>query len=650
MHDRPRILEFLRTTTDAAADQAMATALPHAAPLLQLEILDMLLDRERDEGLARVPELYDRLTEAGQARVVAGCAKLFPALRGAIRSPDTQTRANALAIVRRTATPRLAWLASLAIHDGAAKIRAEAAETLRRMTEIHLEAAGNTEQEIGGNDPGHEAEGDREGSPSQRCTTEEREFLLTALREALAGFESHHRPEVLEAAMWLADALDDALFQGATLLRGKLTHAMLEIIGDRLRPEMAPFVYVALAHAPLRRRIVALLASCRDTAFFVAFIRRSWLGLDPDIRRHLATVRSLEWLASGFEAAFALPPDVSALVPRWLLDLGIPIEQKIAVLSNLLLVEDELTNRRAAWALTRLHVPAADAALHRAAEHEHAAVRAVARREIEFRRRRAPRLSHALRKDRPAEWARLLDSAGLSESFDDFWQNFERIGPDLAASAGRHAIEFVGGLSVHLRARLMDALPSERVRALRLTLTLGLATHFSSEVFGLCNDPSAEVRAAAMQTLADIGDTTARRILERAVVHDCPSVQARAIEALDTIGAMRSPGILIPLLDGADAHVRGAAVRVLLKLHVPRAAATLVAMLRDRRVEHRCTALWVIDQLHLATLAARVEEMAGNDPDPRIARTARQVLRRLQGARSLEIVPAAVPAEESHTA
>lgn len=639
MQDKPRILEFLRAADDPAADQSLAAALPHVDPLLQLELIDTLLHRDRPEGLAFLPEIFDQLTEAGRSHVVAGSAKLFSSLRNSIRSPNSQTRINALDIVRRGGNPRLAYLAAVAIHDGAAKIRADAAETLRQMAEKHLVNHAQTTSIL--RDGFDAAESMNETIVATiQMVSEERKYLLAALREALGSFESHHRPEILEASMLFADELVDVLFKGGTLLRGKLTHAMIEIVGDKLRPHVVPFVYVALGHSEMRRKMVALLANCHDSEFFVEFIRHHWLGLDPAIRKNLGAIRSLEWLGDGFEAAFTIPPEVAAMVPSWLMELGLAVDQKVAVLSNLLLVDNVSANRAAIWALTRFNMPAATSALQGALEHEDEGIRALARREVEFRRRRALKTSQHVRQDRPAEWARLLNSAGLTETFEDFWQNFECIGPELAMAEGRGALEFVPGLSIHLRTRLMDQQPAERIRALRFVSTLGLAKSFAAEIFGLCNDALAEVRAMAMQTLGHIGDTTSRRILERAVSHDTPTVQARAIESLDQIGEIRDPAILIPLLNCDDAHVRGAAIRVLLRLHSPEAASTLVGMLRDRRVEHRCTALWVIDQLRLISLASRLEEMAQGDPDPRIGRTARQVLRRLQPFRSAGAVEA----------
>ncbi|MFQ5429326.1 MAG: hypothetical protein ACE5E1_03355, partial [Phycisphaerae bacterium] len=65
----------------------------------------------------------------------------------------------------------------------------------------------------------------------------------------------------------------------------------------------------------------------------------------------------------------------------------------------------------------------------------------------------------------------------------------------------------------------------------------------------------------------------------------------------------------------------------------------LIAMLRDPRADHRCAALWIVDQLKLTAISSRISDMANSDPDPRIARIARQVARRLQRAQAETIPP-----------
>lgn len=653
MAKRPKILDVLSRIEHPVADEAIVAGILFVEPHLQSSVVDLLLSRGHAVGLEALPQLYDKLDEGSRGRIIAKTALLFSALRACIRSSDVQTRQNTLQIIRASGNLRLAYLVALAMHDGAAKVRADAAATLLELAEQHDRNYAETKailQETAGPD----------SSLSQaivaalKMLREERHYLLSALRDSLESYESHHRPEVLAAAMSHADELEDSLFKNSTLKRGKLTHAMLEILGGTLvdgyvartaglPARYVPFIYVSLRYPELRRRVLTLLSTLRDSEFFVEFIRHAWLARDPGNRRHLVAVRSLAWLGDGFEPAFTLPADAAAMLPGWLVAFGLPSDQKVTILQNLLLIDNLEANRAAIWALVKIHTPSATLALQGALEHESPSVRRMAEFEIAHRRRMEHRLVHRTRKDRPAEWAQLLEKAGIDEIFDDWWHHFEGLQPAQAQLAGRFAPEFVEGLALQVQSKMLDAQPAERLRAVRFVTSLHITDRFRKELFSLANDPMPEVRAAAMKALVHIGEATSRRILERGLIDDSPVVQAAAIEALDAIGGLRNPDALLPKTKSENAAVRAAAIRALLKMHVPQSAIALVMMLQDPRVEHRCTALWIVDQMRLSAVSQRVRDMAENDKDPRIARTAQQVLRRLD--RRPAPVPAGPPEE-----
>lgn len=625
---KSKILDILASASDIAADAALVAGLPRVDSAMQCQIVEVLLHRAQPTGLSALPELYDRLDETAKTHIVAGVARLFTILRTVARSSVVQTRQNALAIIRAGGNLRLAYLVALALHDGSAKIRADAGATLREMTDRHLHDSGKTIMALRELDE-TDRDLDKSISATLKLLTEERAYLLAALRDALGAFESHHRPEVIEASMAFSDELEGPFFQSSTLKRGKLTHAMLEIISRTIAPRYALFTCIALGHPELRKRLTTLLATQKDSDFFIEMIRLRWLTLDPTVAKAFKSIRTVSWLGNGFGPAFSLPSDVAAQAPSWLLNLGLPTDDKVTILQNFLLIDCVDANRAAVWALIKINTPASTMALQSAADHDDPQVRRMARREVDFRSRRDRRHRVAARCDRPAVWSRLLDSLGISERFEDLWHNFERIDPRQARNVGHHALEFIEAFGINVTSRLGEAQPLDRLRAVRLVCALNLAEHFRSNIFQLANDPAPEVRAEAMRALAQIGDSTGRRILDRALNVEVPLVQSAAIEALDELGVPASPQVLEPLAENQDAYVRAAAIRALLKMQVPRGASALLAMLKDANVEHRCGALWVIDQMHLVSVLPRVQELAQRDPDPRIARSAGQVARRL---------------------
>ncbi|MFH1416677.1 MAG: HEAT repeat domain-containing protein [Planctomycetota bacterium] len=639
MSVRPRILEILAESKDAAADQALAAGLLDVPPDLQLDLVKILLERNNDAGLRALPACFDKLGDEAQKMIVTNTSRLFRALRASSHSSSIQTRLNTVQIIRRSGNLRLAYLAAHAVHDGSPQVRAEGAATLAHLTNNHcLDYAETTAALRDAEEP--------DGSLSQavvqtlRILRDERQYLLAALGDALNTFESHHRPEVLEASMFLADELQDKLFKHGTITRGKLTHAMLDIFTNLPSPRLAPFAYVALCYPELRRHMVAAIAAHNDPGFFAQFIRYHWLARDPVIRKNLVAVRSVAWLSDGLEAVFSLPSDVTVLAPGWLLLLGLPADRKVALLSNFLLIDDAPTNRAAIWALVEMDTPAGTLALQTAADHDNPVVRTIAQRELRFRENRDSRSVVLPRMDRPHEWATLLGEAGVAEDFDDLWLHFERLHPIRARRAGHHAMKFVPGFATQVQVKLLSQQATDRLRALRLLVALNIAERFQKDVFNAANDSSTDVRAATMTALGQISEATSRRILERAINDDEATVQSCAIEALEAVGGGRHEELLMPKVESENPNVRAAAIRVLLKLRVTKAAQALVDMLNDTRANHRCSALWVVDQLKLGAMAPRITGIARSDPDSRIGKIAEHVAKRLRRANR----PAANPA------
>lgn len=629
MSPRPRIFDILAASDEPAACQALAAGLPHVEAELQCQIIDILLARGNDASLAALPESYDRLAPQAQAKVTAHIARLFGTLPSTVRSATLQTRLNSLTLIRRSHNPRLAYLATAAIHDGSHQIRAEAAATLRDLTELHCRRFSETATLLR-----DACEGDElirlPAVATLRLLREEHQQIIAAIRETVDRFESHHRSEILESAMYLADELEDGLFHGSSPRRGKLTSAMLDAFTATPSPRMAAFAYIALGYPELRRKVVQILGKLRDLPFFTAFIRHHWLARDPRIKRNLTALRALAWLGDGFEAAFTLPPRVAAMAPAWITCLGLPSDQMVNLLMSFLLIDNAEANLAAIWALSNIRTPSADLALQGACEHEDPQVRRIAQWELRHRRRVVQTRTKAARANRPQEWSDLLDRAGIDEDFGALWAQFDRIPPAIGRDAGHHAVKFIPDFQTQTQIKLIAQHPADRLRALKLLCDLNVTDRFCKEVFASANDPVPEVRAAAMRALGVLGDATSRRILERAMEDASGTVQAAAIAALARMTSGRRVDLFMPKTTSSDAIVRATAVHVLLKMRNPKAAQALLSMLKDDRPDHRCSALAVVEQLRLTAVAPRVADIAQNDPEPRIARIAQHVHRRLQ--------------------
>lgn len=631
MHGRPRIIDFLSRVHGDAADQALVAGLPHLSSANQREVVDLLLERATPTSLAALPDCFDRVDPAAQTKIVLSVAKLFEALRTSIRHPRLETRANTLTIVRECGSPRLAYLAALGLQDGSSVIRGQAAEALRQLTVIHDRNRSETTEML--------LEVGPVGIPlttaavgTLRMLAEERGYLVSAIKDALNAYESHHRPEVIQAALMVVEDLGDELFTHAATRRGNLSHVIFEIVTDRLAPRDVPFMYLALAQPELRPRVTHFLSRCLDAAFFQEFVRQYAYGRLPAVRAGLRAVRSLAWLENDFEAAFTLPPEIAQVAPAWIEPLGIHFDAKVAALRSLARLDDSRTTRAVAWMLTRINTAAGTSLLEEIAASPHADAARIARRELVHRARAVRRTDPISTPQRPQEWTNLLRSASIEEDFSALLEGFERVPEDLARAAGPLAVRFISDLTPRLRQLALARDPHRRARAARFLAYLGLTSTFPDEVVALAKDVHPDVRAAGIAALGQLRSTTSRRILERAVGDDAPAVQIAAIEALDAIASPSREQLLTPLTASENPHVRAAAIAALIRLRVPAAATGLVYMLCDPRQDHRCAALWIVDRMRLTALTARIAELASSEADPRVQRVARHVLNRLESA------------------
>ncbi|HUN81440.1 MAG TPA: hypothetical protein VMV81_08020, partial [Phycisphaerae bacterium] len=205
-----KLLDILAQSTDASADQTLGAGLPLVRGELQCRMIDIFLSRTDEERLVPILDVFDKLEPQSQDKIIAAHSRLFGALRVGVRASEIQTRLNTLSIIRRSRNPRLAYLAALGVYDGSHQIRAEAGHALRELTELHCANHAETTAALR-----EASEGETGlGTPiahALRLLRDERQHLIDAIRDALSHYESHHRPEVLEAAMFLSEELEDSL-------------------------------------------------------------------------------------------------------------------------------------------------------------------------------------------------------------------------------------------------------------------------------------------------------------------------------------------------------------------------------------------------------------------------------------------------------
>ena len=629
MASSPTAYKLLVDSEDTAADDALLDGLAAGEAEYAPRIVDALLARARPQAMASLVGLFHQLDERLRSRLIDASVPLFSSMRGCIRADQIQTRLNTIELIRRGRNFRASYLLSLALRDIASRVRQEAAAALGDLVAAALEASEQLSARLAA-DPARSLESAQDYARQLTVLAEERRYLLASVLEAAEAYDVHNRAEVAEVAAWLAADMPESYWSLLAQKPGKLAYATFERLATATNPRMVPFVYRALAYAELRPRSASAIANSRSEAFMRRLIQDAWLVQDVRIRRGLAWVKELKWLAEGSTPLLELPPDSFPRAVQFVEGCGLTSARKADLYGDLLLLGPRPAQRAALWALVSIRTERSDRLLRTVLGWDDPELSPVARHELACRRPDTMPVT-ALEQE-----ATSLGSASGADAEATVKLHPQHAQPGGGQTRPPGAVESSSAptaeMLARLRAILSAARPSGRLRGLRLVNSLGLARALQDEVVRLAGDADPFVRSLAVSTLSCVGGPTAERILRHALQDDDPRVQANAIEALDQLAAAGDAPELRHKLDHGDNRVRANAVRALLKLKLPEAARALLDMLNHPNRMHRISALWLIRNLHLMTLALRVGRLAAEDPDANVRRAAAEAAKALDPA------------------
>ncbi len=622
----PPIREFLIHTRNLSADAALLAALPTAGEDHQEWILDTLLKRGTSEGLGGLVRCYHQLGHNSQRVAVTRIDQLFATLRLSIKADDLKTRLNTIEMIAQSGNHRLGYLLGVALRDPERHARAAAAQALRgvasRFCTLAEALRATLARQVGSGPAAMIAQ-----QQELVRLAEDRRLLAATLEQAVESFDTHQHTEVLEAAMWFADALGPAFWYRAGRPFGKCSRAMQEIFRRSSSPRLVAFAYQALRRAELRSVIARGVAPRRDKEFMAEMIRQSWAIADPAVQKGLGWIKQLAWLDAIRESVHELPDEVSSRAARFVTALSVPIDKKITFLRHLLSKGSRAAQEASLWALIEIRSDSATELLRAVAGRDDPQLSRIAGREL--MRRGLAELSPATEGEISTPLLSAREIPGQPPqpwTFQAYWDAFPDMDDNAQVSAGREMIKLVPEAPQHLTRKMRAGKRSERIRALQIARTLGLSKGLDEQVYLLAHDPDRFVRSAAIASLAELPGPTTRRILRAALLDSDPRVQANAIEALDKLHDIAEVRRVASKVSDRNQRIRANTIKALLRLGLHEAARALLAMLSDSDRAQRVSALWVIERLNLRALIYRVVQMASNDPDPQVRRRATRLL------------------------
>lgn len=651
-------LPLLANIRNLAVGPAIAEALPYMDADTQNAAVDLLGELNHRQALATVVGRFLDYDAPLQTLLVNRRGSLFSGAPGAIGSGGFEQRRSAIEFIVASGSYRLAYLLADALKIRCPRTREFAADGLRRLAAAWLaqpiaqaqdvppeRSQSRARQEAGsqgmeknrsvtldtarqgqavaapftGDDPAARGK-------QSRNVAQEADDITEALRKAAAAWELHYQPKALEAALWFADRLMPTLESRLRDARSRFLRAVLDLISGTRDPRMAPFLLQALTLPTVRPAASRAIARAHEPAMIEAVVRASWRQGVPQVERACRWIRESPWLHGGTSELLRLSDELVDAAVRLLMASGGPTERRLAVASELLGSDraafqsaiiwhsiehpDELSTRLLSLAATRglgeLSTFAADE---------------VRRREWGAGAGRAEATPSEAKPTDPvaAAFERLR---GASDKLDD----------PLLESAWQLVRENAERTTELLRPHVTAFAASDRAIALQIASRLANLAAFELDVYHLCSDPDAIVRARAVSLLHNWSTPTSIRLLRAATGDPDPRVQANAVEALDRMDAPQRVEFTETKLASAHARVRANAIKSLLRVDLRAAGDALLDMLEDPDAGHRAGALWVIERLHLRTLVQRVADIERGDADARVRARAQRVMIALRAA------------------
>jgi len=613
------IFRALSPLSDVAVDRALASALPTADPGALGMLVQTLLQRERHEGTLALVEQFHKLPPELQEAVVAHAEVLYRPLREAISRGGTDAAANAIQIIQRSHTLRLAYLVHEQLTHGEESVRIAAAECLHMLARYCAVNPSSTPEGEAGID------------------AESAKFLQGPLEQAVLHFDRHHQTAVLRAALLLLPRPLPVVSEALLDHRSAALNRMRELATDAQHVEVRRALLWLTTLPSLAPQSMQGLRNAAKHGHRRDLMPHGHLLLIPSVRIPLTHARDPELLLPDAEELSQMSPGASRAVALWVQALPFSTEQRVQQLVRMQHSSDTVTRLAA---LRRL----IDAGGH---DKHHAANEAIA----EFcRDSDEPIVRIALRHLVRVDWTELpqllsdLVNSGFPSvrelaahhlaamGFRRLWQAWPTIDDRQRRAAGRALLKLDPGFPRHLADKLRRDNTPDRLRALSIIHTLNQGKFFDPALRTLAAHEDEKVASAAVRALSSADSEEAIESLEQALEHSDSRVRANAVESLDQARSTRHVTKLIEMAEQDVNRPRANAIAALMQMKTSEALAALQTMLGDDRAEHRTSALWLVESLGLIEVAQHVADLSVDDPDPKLRARALNVIEQLIGS------------------
>jgi len=643
MSARSKILQRLIASPNAAVERAVEFALPEATPAEQIELADVLLERNRRAGWVALIRTFHRLDESIREKILARPRDLFGPLAETMQDSDGPARENVIAIVDRCADVHLVYLLAESLMDARVEVRTLAGNSLleavrRNWRATHPTLSAGTSAAAATMKPAEAA--------AYATSPEASHQLHRAVEIGVRLFKTHRQNSALLAALIHERQQDGPMWATFQDPYDDRTRAATIILRAPTEPPLAAAVFLALGSS-LKPAAMAGLAAIESPAIAAAIAAESYRLIDPVLRDPAQNINHLKLLP----ALRKEPPWTLATWGAWLRlieNVGLQPAERLNWLTRMLEAAPAgpescawkvcVSRAIAETELAEAFVPLA--ALVRDANERvarYAARLILGRNRPEWRERAAivlPTSPHASVQmlsstHRPRDAETPAAPATGSRGFNKAWNDFQRMPPAVQHTTAR-TVAADPALADHLRTKFNGA-PQDVAQALRMIAALPNLAPYRSQIISLCGHADPRIASMAVRLVGRLEDPRLKELLEAAAQHADPRVRANAIESMENLHIADRSQQVLTMLNSRNNRERASAIKALGQFNFANARECLNRMLSDTNPLHRMSALWVVGQLDLLEVMRQVSSIARKDPNLRVRRRAAEMLETLSG-------------------
>src|SRR5688572_4604406 len=645
-----RVIQALIATQNDAADEVLLEALRLGNTREKAVVLNALLRRATDHGLAGVIAQFDALPEELQAGVLRNVKRFYAAIRECGRSADPIRRLAAMKLIVLGRQGKLAYVLSENLHDGNPQFSSAAADAMVGLARWAARATRELQKQgqgARGEGRGEETSGDASSSvpeprapnpePSPAAETyavlcEQRPEIEEAIARAMDVHRGRHNQDLLRAGLLLCDWAGSKTLAILSRTKHGGQSPMVRKLQQAPTVDMVEAFLLGASHGGLRSHFGVVFSHIAEAPILDALLRKTHWLKDHQLQLCMHHVSRGTWWSEMellHDVERRSPAD-AARIAEWLGCSGAhDVVQDERMKTLLVRMKDDFPARLRLLRIAARRKRGTSVELIRAflSDSDERLVRMAAREIVRRRPTDFENILLQLMTTAPDSVRRVISRSIGQVGFDHFWMRFDRLDAATRRSAGRAMLKILPDAVQRLGRRLGTGPIEQRLKAMQVAQDLDLGDALKAQLLPLCQHPHPKVRSKAVAVLSELPSIPPSAMLDKALNDADPRVRANAIEVLEAKRSEEYVPLLIERARSTNSRERANAIKAMSRMKVATASTQLMAMLRDERPEHKISALWTLRQIGIWQLLAEVGRLAKEDKNLRVRRYALGVLR-----------------------